>query len=107
MNLPVEIEWKGRTGSEKQATGKTGNISGSGLFIEMPIRLRRATSITIKVVLPSEVTHVPVELVCKARVVRWNQHGQIHGVGAIIDEYELRPIPRIGSGSKRPRKEAD
>jgi hypothetical protein len=57
--------------------------------------------------LPSEVTPVPLELVCKARVVRWNQHGQLHGVGAIIDEYELRPMPRIGSEGKRPRKEAD
>jgi hypothetical protein len=70
MELPVEIRWKTRARSPKQAMGKTGNMSGSGLFIEIPILLPRATSITIKVVLPPEVTHVPVELLCKARVVR-------------------------------------
>jgi hypothetical protein len=102
MELPVEIQWKSRAGSLKQALGKTGNISGSGLFIEIPIRLHRATSVTIKVVLPREVTQVPLELLCQGRVVRWNQHGQVQGLGAVIDEYELRPVPRTGSGGKRP-----
>jgi len=103
MELPVEIQWKSPAGSLRQASGKTGNISGSGLFIEIPIRLRRATSITIKVVLPPKVTPVPLELLCKGRVVRWNQHGQVQGLGAVIDEYELRPVPRTGSGGKRSR----
>jgi len=102
MELPVEIQWKSRAGSLKQATGKTGNISGSGLFIEIPIRLHRATSVMIKVVLPREVTQVPLELLCQGRVVRWNQQGQVQGLGAVIDEYELRPVPRTGSGGKRP-----
>ena len=56
MGLPVEIRWKTRAGSLKQAMGKTGNISGNGLFIEIPIRLHRATSLMIKVVLPREET---------------------------------------------------
>jgi len=103
MELPVEIQWKSPAGSLKQATGKTGNISGSGLFMEVPIRLRRATSITLKVMLPPEVTHVPLELLFKGRVVRWNRHGQVQGVGVVIDEYELRPVPRTGSGGKRSR----
>ena len=102
MELPVEIRWKSRAGSLKQAMGKTGNISGSGLFIEIPIRLHRATSVMIKVMLPREVTQVPLELLCQGRVVRWNQHGQVQGLGAVIDEYELRPVPRTGSGGKRP-----
>jgi len=104
MELPVEIKWKSRAGSLKQAKGKTGNISGSGLFIEMPVRLNRATSVTIKVVLPPEVTKVPLELLCQGRVVRWNQHGQVQGVGAVIDEYELRPVTRTGSGGKHSPK---
>lgn len=102
MELPVEIRWKSRAGSQKQAMGKTGNISGSGLFIEIPVRLHRATSVMIKVMLPRELTQVPLELLCQGRVVRWNQHGQVQGLGAVIDEYELRPIPRTGSGGKRP-----
>ncbi len=102
MELPVEIRWKSRAGSPKQAMGKTGNLSGSGLFIEIPIRLHRATSVMIKVKLPPEVTQVPLELLCQGRVVRWNHHGQVQGLGAVIDEYELRPVPRTGSGGKRP-----
>jgi hypothetical protein len=101
MELPVEIRWKSRAGSQKQAKGKTGNISGSGLFIEIPIRLQRATSVKIKVILPPEVTKVPLELLCEGRVVRWNQDGKVQGLGAVIDEYELRPVGRTGTGSKR------
>jgi hypothetical protein len=102
VEFPVEIQWKSRAGSLKQARGKTGNISGSGLFIEIPIRLHRATSVKIKVVLPTEVTQIPLELLCQGRVVRWNHHGQVQGLGAVIDEYELRPVSQTGSGDKRP-----
>lgn len=101
MELPVEIRWKNRAGSLKQAMGKTGNISGSGLFIEVPVRLRQATSVKIRVLLPREVTQVPLELLCQGRVVRWNQEGQVQGLGAVIDEYELRPVSKGSSGSKR------
>jgi len=101
MELPVEIRWTSRTGSKRQAMGKTGNISGSGLFIEIPVRLHRATSVSIKVVLPSEVTQVPLELLCQGRVVRWNHRGQVQGLGAVIDEYELRPVSQVGLGEKR------
>jgi hypothetical protein len=101
MELPVEIRWKNRAGSQKQATGKTGNISGSGLFIEVPVRLHRATSVRIKVLLPPEVTQVPLELLCQGRVVRWDEHEGVQGVGAVIDQYELRPVARSGSAGKR------
>jgi hypothetical protein len=101
MELPVEIRWKNRAGSLKQAMGKTGNISGSGLFIEIPVRLHRATSVKIKVLLPREVTQVPLELLCQGRVVRWNQQGQVQGLGAVIDEYELRPVTRTAAAGKR------
>jgi hypothetical protein len=101
MELPVEIRWKSRTGVRRQAAGKTGNISGSGLFIEVPARLPRATSVMIKVQLPSEVTQVPLELLCQGRVIRWHRGGEVQGLGAVIDDYELRPVSRVGSGGKR------
>jgi hypothetical protein len=102
MEVPVEIRWKSRAGSRKQAVGKTSNISGTGLFIEFPVRLHRDTSVSIKVVLPREGTQVPLELLCQGRIVRWNQRGQVQGLGAVIDEYQLRPMTRTGSGGKRP-----
>jgi hypothetical protein len=104
MELPIEIWWKSRTGTKRQATGKTGNLSGSGLFMEIPIRLPRATSITIKVQFPKEATKVPLELLCHGRVVRGNQRGQAQEIGVVIDEYELRPMPRTSSGGKRSPK---
>jgi hypothetical protein len=101
MELPVEIRWKTRAGSLKQAMGKTGNISGNGLFIEFPVHLHRKTPVTIKVVLPREGSQVPIELSCQGRVVRWKQDGQVQGLCVVIDEYELRPVSR--AGGKRPR----
>ena len=100
VELPVEIRWKNRAGSLRHAMGKTGNISGSGLFIEVAARLNRATSVMIKVKLPKEVTKVPLELLCQGRVVRWNQVGAVQGLGAVIDEYELRPVKSAASADR-------
>lgn len=102
IELPVEIQWKNRTGSTRQASGKVGNISGSGVFIEISSRPRLETPVTIKVLLPQGVTQVPVQLLCSGRVVRWNHRGQVQGLGAVIDDYELRPAPRSGPGSLPP-----
>ena len=104
MGLPVEIRWTSRTGSEKQAVGKTGNISGTGLFIEIPVRLQRETAFTMKVMLPRKKSQGPLELLCQGRVVRWNRRGEVQGLGAVIDEYELRPLPQPGPVSKRAKK---
>ena len=105
MELPVEIRWKSRAGANRQARGKTGNISGSGLFIEVPVRPHPATPITIKVLLTREGTQVPLELFCQGRVVRWSHRGKTQGLGAVIDEYELRPAHRPGRARKLPPKE--
>jgi PilZ domain len=101
MELPIEIRWKTRAGSPKQAMGKTGNISGNGLFIEFPVHLQRKTPVTMKVVLPRQGSQVPIELSCQGRVVRWKQDGQVEGLCVVIDQYELLPVTR--TGGKRPR----
>ena len=106
MGLPVEIRWRTRTGSEKQAIGKTGNISGSGLFIEIPVRLQRETAFTMKVMLPRKAGQGPLELQCQGRVVRWNRRGEVQGLGAVIDEYELHPMPSAEPAGKRAKKTA-
>jgi hypothetical protein len=92
VELPVEVRWKSRSGAYRQVHGKTYNISGNGLFVSIPIRPRLKTLVTITVSLPSEVTKIPLELMCQGRVVRWELKGQSRGLGAIIDEYELRPV---------------
>jgi hypothetical protein len=107
VELPVEVRWKSKAGSLRHALGKTGNISGSGLFIEIATKLHTATSVMIRVKLPSEVTKVPLELLCQGRVVRWNKQGPVQGLGAVIDEYELRPVKQGGSGGKTTPKAAN
>jgi len=101
IELPVEISWRGPTGNTRQAKGKTSNISGSGLFIETPLRLPRATCIMFTVQLPREATKVPLELACEGRVIRGSQRGQPLGIGVVIDEYELLPVPGIRSKGRR------
>jgi hypothetical protein len=91
LELRVEVYWKSRAGHSRRVEGKTGNISGNGLFMSIPIRPPCKTSITMRVVLPETVTRVPVELLCNGRVVRWNCPGEARGMGATIDEYEFRP----------------
>lgn len=91
VELPVHVRWKNRAGSFRRVQGKTGNISANGLFMTVPIRLRCETLITFTVILPAEVTKVPVEILCQGRVVRRNRPGELPGVGAIIDDYQLRP----------------
>jgi len=104
LRLPVEIRWKSSAGRLKKAAGKLVDISSSGILVEIPVRVPEATPISIRAVLPREVTRVPLELFCKGRVVRWNQRGHVQGVGATIDEYEFRLMPRAGSGAKRAPK---
>lgn len=91
VELTIDLRWKSRAGNYHQVRGKTGNVSGNGLFVAVPVRPRRATPITITVVLPKEVTRAPVELYCQGRVVRWSGTRELPGIGAVIDEYELRP----------------
>jgi hypothetical protein len=91
VELPAQVRWKSRWGSPRQVQGKTCNISGNGLLVTLPIRPRPKTPIAITVSLPLELTRIPVELLCQGRVVRWEQKGDHRSMGAIIDEYELRP----------------
>jgi hypothetical protein len=90
VEFPVEVCWKSRWGRPRHVEGKTGNISGNGLFMRIPIRPRRETPVTMRVFLPVAVTRVPIELHCNGRVIRWSCPGESRGMGATIDEYELR-----------------
>jgi hypothetical protein len=93
VELPVSLRWRTPAGAERQMRGKTENVSGAGLFVVAPVRLRRETPISFTVLLPQEVTRVPIELACQGRVVRSSRVGEVPGFGAIIDKYELRPAP--------------
>lgn len=95
VEFPVQVEWKGRGGKQQHAEGKTAMMSGNGLYMVLPIRLQDDTPITVTVSLPVELTKVPTELLCEARVVRSDPPGKPAGVGAIIDDYQFRPAKRM------------
>jgi PilZ domain len=94
VELPVEITWKNRTGRPQRAQGKTSTMSGNGLYMTVPVRLRASTPISIVVTLPVELTRKPLELLCQGRVVRQEKSKTSAGVGAIIDDYRFRPSNR-------------
>jgi len=91
IELRIEVYWVSRRGHSRRVEGKTGNISGNGLFMSIPIRPPCKTPVIMKVVLPETVTRVPIELLCNGRVIRWSCSGEARGMGATIDEYEFRP----------------
>jgi hypothetical protein len=91
VELPVEVYWKSRGGHSRHAEGRTGNISGNGLFMSIPLRPPCKTPVRMRVFLPPDVTRLPVELLCNGRVIRWSTPGESRGMGATIDDYEFRP----------------
>lgn len=89
VELPVQIRWKGRAGIEQFAEGKTMSMSGNGLFITAAVQLRHDTPVNFTVLLPADITHVPVQLLCEGRVVRQQRTGPETGIGVVIDDYRL------------------
>ena len=94
VQLPVEISWKTRAGRSQRAQGTTTTMSGNGLFMTVPVRLRDSTPISIVVSLPVEITRTPLQLFCQGRVVKQDKSNTIPGIGAIIDDYRFRPTHR-------------
>jgi len=95
LRLPAEVRWKARRGSVGRAQVKTGDMSSSGLLVVMPNPLPLGTTINVTINLPVELTKVPVELSCLGRVVRKSRMGKNQGIGAIIEDFELRaPRPK-------------
>jgi len=92
--LPVHLRWKTPAGTERSAQGKTESMSGNGLFILAPVRLRHGTLIQFTVLLPADVTRVPMQLQCVGRVVRQQKSGAPAGLGVVIDDYRLASLKR-------------
>jgi PilZ domain len=90
LELHVQMRWKSPGGIERKIQAKTGNMSGNGLFIVTPVRLRHDTQIKFTISLPMEITKIPTELLCTGRVVRQYPTGANAGIGVVIDDYRLR-----------------
>ena len=91
LTLPGQVRWKAPRGSVGRAQVTTGDVSSSGLLVVMPSPLPLGTTINVTINLPVELTKVPVELSCQGRVVRKSRMGKNQGIGAIIEDFQLRP----------------
>ena len=91
LELPVHVWWRTITGKSQDVEGKTENISANGMFVTIRRRLRHNAQISFRVDLPSEITHAPVQLLGHGRIVRRSGPGEVPGIAAVIDEYEIRP----------------
>ena len=94
VELPVQIRWKTQAGTERQAQGKTESMSGNGLFMLVPVRLRHDTRIQFTILLPTEVTRTPMQLQCVGRVIRQQKSGSPAGLAVVIDDYYLTSLKR-------------
>lgn len=100
LELPVQVRWRASGGRSRRAEGKTSNISGNGLFMAIPKRLRPGSRIAFTVMLPAEIAKIPIKLICRGRVVRQHRSNDLQGVAAIIDDYKLLPVTRGRRGKK-------
>ncbi len=89
LELPMEVQWKGRGGKKEHAQGKTVTVSGTGFYVVVPARLAQETPIQFAMDLPVELTGVPMKLTGQAHVVRGNKSSAEAGFGAIIDDYRF------------------
>ena len=104
LRLPAQVRWRAG-GSVGRAQGKTGDVSSSGLLVDMPSPLPVGTTINVTINLPIELTKVPVELSCLGRVVRKSRKGKNQGIAAIIEDFELRPM-RLRTAKTLPSRTA-
>jgi hypothetical protein len=71
--------------------GEIVTMSGNGVFMRLPSQLRPNTRISLTVSLPTDVTRIPLKLFCQARVVDQKEvRTYPFGIGAIIDDYQIR-----------------
>ncbi len=91
VEFPVKVQWKAGPGKVRQIQGKITTMSGNGVFMRLPSQLRPNTRVTLTVSLPTEITKIPLKLRCQARVVGQKEGDAFpFGIGAVIDDYQLR-----------------
>ena len=95
VEFPVKVQWSARPGKVHRMQGEIITMSGNGVFMRLPSQLRPNTRITLTVSLPTEITRIPLKLFCQARVVGQREAKTYpFGIGAIIDDYQIRPARR-------------
>jgi len=91
LALPITIRPKKMS---RTAAGTTANVSAAGVYIQSSANLEVGSLIEFDITLPPEIvgTRLPVEIVCKGRVVRMESTSKgkkKNGIACVIDHYKF------------------
>ena len=78
--------------------GLARNVSPSGIFFVTDAALVEGQPVKFSLEF-KDFPSGPVEVNCSARVVRVEEQGARRGIGASIDSFEFRTLPRAGKSS--------
>ena len=88
--MPVELDGGG--------SGVARNVSASGIFFVTDVALEAGQPVVFRLQF-RDFPGGPIEVNCSARIVRVEEQGTSLGVGASIDAFEFRVVPKAKKGS--------
>lgn len=80
--------------------GVARNVSPSGIFFVTEAVLEEGQPVEFRLEF-QDFPSGPVEVNCSARVVRVEEQGASRGIGASIDSFEFRTLPRAGGSNQQ------
>jgi hypothetical protein len=83
--IAVELEGGG--------SGVARNVSASGIFLVTDVALKAGQPVSFKLQF-KDFPSGPIEVKCSARVVRVEEQGASLGIGASIESFEFRIVPK-------------
>ena len=81
--------------------GVARNVSPSGIFFVTQAALKEGQPVSFSLEF-QDFPSGPVEVNCSARVVRVVEQGASQGIGASIDSFEFRTLPKAGGSNQQP-----
>ena len=78
--------------------GVARNVSASGIYFVTDVGLKEGQPVRFSLDF-QDLPSGPIEVNCNARVVRVEERGSSRGIGASIDSFEFRTLPRADHAS--------
>lgn len=80
--------------------GVARNVSANGIFFLTEVALQEGQPVKFSLEF-QDFPSGPVEVNCSARIVRVEEQGTSRGIGASIDSFEFRTLPRAGGSNQQ------
>jgi hypothetical protein len=78
--------------------GVARNVSASGIYFQTDAALEAGEPVKFTLEF-QDFPSGPIRVNCSARIVRIEEQGTSRGIGAAIESFEFRTLPRAGEGS--------